>query len=152
MLFDQSIKLSLHLSIDIQSKSSIMKKAIQLLTLGLFILVHSSVFAQQEPRKQPSPEARAKRQAAEMKVRLNLDDAQTSKVYDILLTKEKEMSQKRDQARQRRLTHLNKIETLLNEDQKREFTKMQEEKRERTKARRHINSTPQKENSTPKNE
>lgn len=130
-----------------------MKNTFRLFALVLIMLSQTSAFAQQESRKQqPSPEARAKRQAAEMKVRLNLNDDQTSKVYDILLSRENEMAQKREKIQQSNRTHQSKIESLLNEEQKKEFKKMQEEKRERVKARRHMHSSPQKDDGDPKNQ
>lgn len=130
-----------------------MKNSLRPLVFLLLILCQSSAFAQQEVRKQPpSPEARAKRQTAEMKVRLNLDDNQTSKVYDVLLQREKDTAQKREQNKKRNRTDKDKIESLLSEEQRKEFKKMQEEKRERAKARRHMNSTPQKDEGAPKNQ
>lgn len=130
-----------------------MNNTFRLLTLAFLLLSQISAFAQQENRKQASnPEAKAKRQTAEMKVRLNLNDDQTAKVYEVLLSREQELAQKRDLARQSNQTAQNKIESILNEDQKKEFTKMKEEKRERAKVRKGMNAAPQKDNGAPKNQ
>lgn len=129
-----------------------MKNTFRLLAFGCLMITHLTAFSQQEKSKSVNPEAKAKRQAAEMKVRLSLNDNQTTQVYDILLSREKEIAEKKDQARQKNQAYQTKIQSILNQEQQAEFKKMQAEKREQSKVRRQMRSEPQKATDAPKNQ
>lgn len=129
-----------------------MKNTLRLIAFGFFLLTQMTAFAQQQKNKPVNPEAKAKRQTAEMKVRLNLSDDQTAKVYNVLLSREKEMAEKKDQVRQKNQTYQSKIQSILNNEQQAEFKKMQAEKREQSKVRRQMQSKPQKAPDSPKNQ
>lgn len=118
-----------------------MKKQYLIGVLVLLFMVFVNSFAQMGPMG-GNPEERMKRMVDEYKTRLKLTSAQATKLNSILTNQMKEMEKLRESSNGDFSSMRTKMEpirektekaiqALLNADQKKEYAKMQEERRQR---------------------
>lgn len=121
-----------------------MKKIVILLFVSLFAV--SGVFAQQRAKRERlKPEEIAKRQTETLAKKLELNDEQKAKLYDINLkfvqpSDKKEEKGDRDKRREefkkRHQDRIDSIKAILTDKQKEEFDKHQKEMQDRPRGNR----------------
>ena len=116
----------------------------------LFIILTTLLFVVNgltaQNRQQVSPEERANRQTEALTKRLDLNEEQKQKVYDIVLKYSKQRSSQRDSdmSREKRMEEFQKIQqqeaeeikAVLTEEQQKEYDKYQKESRDRRNSNR----------------
>jgi protein CpxP len=113
-----------------------MKKVLVIFALSLGFVVTAT--AQQEERPERTPEKMAARSAAHLAEKLELDDAQKQKIYEIQLQhsaeRKSEMEALRKQMQARREAQQAEISAVLTPEQKEKWEEMHQQRKERSEA------------------
>jgi len=117
-------------------KKFLLITAISVLTFGLASAQDKVTTKPEKIQQDKSPEERAAQRAGVLKKQLNLSDEQTRQVQQLILERDRKHVAEREKIKTNQEEFLSGIDKILNEEQRKKFNEIQEQRKERAKQHR----------------
>jgi hypothetical protein len=119
--------------------------------LALISFWNLDSFGQQKPNAKPekiqeksTPDERAEKRASVLKKQLSLTDEQTTQVRQLILERDRKHVAQREKIKANQEEFLSGIDKILNEEQRKKFKEIQEERKNRAQEHRAQGQKPRK--------
>lgn len=115
---------------------------LSLLAFGTVSAQNKVAAKPEKTQQEKSPEERAAQRAGVLKKQLSLSDEQTRQVQELILERDRKHVAEREKIKTNQEEFLSGIDKILNEEQRKKFNEIQEQRKERARQHKALGQKP----------